>query len=46
MWPAQGDITQGFKATHEGLDIAGPSGTPIVAAASVKLPLQVGVMMD
>ena len=34
MWPAQGDITQGFKATHEGLDIAGPSGTPIVAAAS------------
>ena len=34
MWPAQGDITQGFNATHEGLDIAGPSGTPIVAAAS------------
>jgi len=34
MWPAQGDITQGFKATHEGLDIAGPFGTPIVAAAS------------
>lgn len=34
MWPAQGDITQGFSATHEGVDIAGPSGTPIVAAAS------------
>ncbi|NEQ25410.1 MAG: peptidoglycan DD-metalloendopeptidase family protein [Microcoleus sp. SIO2G3] len=34
MWPAQGHITQGFSATHEGLDIAGASGTPIVAAAS------------
>lgn len=35
IWPTQGYISQGFrKYQHEGIDIAGPSGTPIVAAAS------------
>ncbi|MDZ8105256.1 MAG: M23 family metallopeptidase [Nostoc sp. DedQUE12a] len=35
MWPTQGFISQGFrKYQHEGIDIAGASGTPIVAAAS------------
>lgn len=34
IWPAQGVISQGFrKRQHEGLDIAGPFGTPIFAAA-------------
>ena len=35
IWPTQGFISQGFrKYQHEGVDIAGASGTPIVAAAS------------
>ncbi|MDZ8079166.1 MAG: M23 family metallopeptidase [Nostoc sp. SerVER01] len=35
IWPTQGFISQGFrKYQHEGIDIAGPSGTPIIAAAS------------
>ncbi|KYC37696.1 hypothetical protein WA1_04030 [Scytonema hofmannii PCC 7110] len=33
IWPAQGVISQGFrKRQHEGIDIAGPIGTPIFAA--------------
>ncbi|MBW4597839.1 MAG: M23 family metallopeptidase [Brasilonema angustatum HA4187-MV1] len=35
IWPTQGIISQGFrKYQHEGIDIAGATGTPIVAAAS------------
>ncbi|TVP60027.1 MAG: M23 family metallopeptidase [Nodularia sp. (in: Bacteria)] len=35
IWPTQGFISQGFrKYQHEGIDIAGASGTPIFAAAS------------
>ncbi|ARV63161.1 peptidase M23 [Nostocales cyanobacterium HT-58-2] len=35
IWPTQGMISQGFrKYQHEGIDIAGASGTPIMAAAS------------
>ncbi|MGH1392673.1 MAG: peptidoglycan DD-metalloendopeptidase family protein [Trichormus sp.] len=35
IWPTTGYISQGFrKYRHEGIDIAGPSGTPIVAAAA------------
>lgn len=35
IWPTQGIISQGFRRyQHEGIDIAGASGTPIVAAAS------------
>ncbi|MEA5603871.1 M23 family metallopeptidase [Nostoc sp. UHCC 0252] len=35
IWPTQGFISQGFRQyQHEGIDIAGASGTPIVAAAS------------
>ncbi|WP_082803682.1 M23 family metallopeptidase [Anabaena sp. 4-3] len=34
IWPTQGYISQGFnKYRHEGIDIAGASGTPIFAAA-------------
>ncbi len=32
IWPTQGILSQGFHTFHEGLDIAGPTGTPIVAA--------------
>ncbi|NEO27559.1 MAG: M23 family metallopeptidase [Kamptonema sp. SIO4C4] len=31
LWPASGQISQGFHRYHEGLDIAGPVGTPIFA---------------
>ncbi|MEH2026074.1 M23 family metallopeptidase [Nostoc sp.] len=35
IWPTQGFISQGFrKYQHEGIDLAGADGTPIVAAAS------------
>ncbi|MEH2272753.1 MAG: M23 family metallopeptidase [Nostoc sp.] len=35
IWPTQGFISQGFrKYQHEGIDIAGADGTPIIAAAS------------
>jgi lipoprotein NlpD len=35
IWPTQGVISQGFdQYQHEGIDIAGPAGTPILAAAS------------
>lgn len=34
IWPSQGIISQGFNTFHEGIDIAGAAGTPIVAAAS------------
>ncbi len=38
IWPIDGTLTSPFGPrwgrTHEGLDIAGPEGTPIVAAAS------------
>lgn len=37
IWPAAGTVTSGFGPRwgrmHQGLDIAGPVGTPIVAAA-------------
>ncbi|MBD2364137.1 M23 family metallopeptidase [Anabaena minutissima FACHB-250] len=35
IWPTKGYISQGFhKYRHEGIDIAAPSGTPIMAAAA------------
>lgn len=35
IWPTEGIVSQGFrKYQHEGIDIAGASGTPVVAAAS------------
>jgi lipoprotein NlpD len=35
IWPSQGILSQGFqKNQHEGIDIAGAVGTPVVAAAS------------
>jgi lipoprotein NlpD len=35
IWPAQGVLSQGFiKYKHEGIDIAGTKGTPILAAAA------------
>jgi lipoprotein NlpD len=32
IWPTAGQISQTFHRYHEGLDIAGPAGTPILAA--------------
>ena len=37
IWPTQGIISKSFSTDHEGIDIAGASGTPIVAAASGKV---------
>jgi len=34
IWPTQGNLTQRFNTYHEGIDIAGAVGTPIMAAAS------------
>jgi len=35
IWPTQGVVSQGFrKYQHEGIDIAGAKGTPILAAAA------------
>jgi len=35
IWPTQGVLSQGFrKYQHEGIDIAGAKGTPILAAAA------------
>lgn len=35
IWPTKGYISQGFrKYRHEGIDIAAPSGTPVMAAAA------------
>lgn len=38
VWPAQGTLTSGFGwrwgRVHQGIDIAGPTGTPILAAAA------------
>lgn len=31
-WPTHGNLSQGFHAYHEAIDIAGPAGTAIVAA--------------
>ncbi len=32
IWPITGSITQGYSSRHTGIDIAGSSGSPIVAA--------------
>ena len=38
VWPAQGTVTSGFGwrwgRMHSGVDVAGPMGTPVVAAAT------------
>lgn len=34
IWPAAGNISQGFKAWHKGIDIANRGGGPILAADS------------
>jgi lipoprotein NlpD len=34
IWPTQGFISQGFHTFHEGIDISGAFGVPIVAAGS------------
>lgn len=31
-WPVHGEITQGFSWYHNGIDIAGPIGTPVYAS--------------
>jgi len=31
-WPVRGEITQGFSWYHNGVDIAGPIGTPVYAS--------------
>ncbi|WP_345797780.1 peptidoglycan DD-metalloendopeptidase family protein [Castellaniella sp. MT123] len=36
-WPADGKIIQGFNANTKGIDIEGPVGTPIMAAAGGKV---------
>ena len=32
-WPVKGNLTSSFGKTHQGIDIAGPLGTPVIAAA-------------
>ncbi|MBW4649920.1 MAG: M23 family metallopeptidase [Kastovskya adunca ATA6-11-RM4] len=34
IWPTQGFISQGFHTYHEGIDISGSIGVPVVAAAT------------